>query len=268
MRYLWDLYPAYLHEWTQSPIKRSIMAALANYLRLWDSGTAARVDRFLANSRNVQNRIWKAYRRTSQVIHPPVSTEQFYSESPGDYWLVVSELVAYKRIVDAVRCFTRTGRKLKVVGDGPEYRSLKEAAGPTVEFCGRVPDNQLANLYARCRALVMPGEEDFGMVAVEALASGKPVIALGKGGVLESVPTSEPRGGFFYDEPGERSLEVAIEDFERAEDEVRATALQSYAVRFSRQAFEHKIQKILLQKSDLSDRPSLNVVGLSASAGA
>src|SRR5258707_6776832 len=129
MRYLWDLYPAYLHEWTHSRWKRAIMAPLANYLRLWDFAAAARVDDFVANSENVRRRIWKTYRRESQVIHPPVAVETFRHETAEDYYLVVSELVSYKRLDLAIRYFARTGRKLRVAGDGPQFRELRRAAG-------------------------------------------------------------------------------------------------------------------------------------------
>src|SRR5581483_6452401 len=226
MRYLWDLYPAYLHEWTSSRLKRSVMAPLANYLRLWDYASAARVDDFIANSQNVQKRIWKAYRRTSEIIYPPVDVETFYSQPPDDYYLIVSGLVQYKRISDAVRCFSRTKRRLRIVGQGPEYAVLKSLAGPSIEFCGRVSDSELRELYARCRAVVLPGEEDFGIVAVEAIASGKPMIALQRGGVLETVPEDNPRAGFFYLEPGADSLAIAIERFERQEASLSATAIQ------------------------------------------
>ena len=245
MRYLWDLYPDYLHEWTGSRLKRSLMAPLTNYLRLWDYASASRVDRFVANSRNVQNRIWKAWRQPSEVVYPPVAVADFYNAPPGDYYLIVSELVAYKRIADAVRCFTGTGRKLKIVGDGPEYRQLKNMAGPNVEFCGRVPDFELPGLYARCRALVMPGEEDFGIVAVEALASGKAVIALGRGGVLESAPGFDPRAAFFYAEPNQRGLQSAIEKFEREERDISPSAIRDYAALFSEKTFRREMSTIL-----------------------
>ena len=129
MRYLWDLYPAYLHEWTKSRTKRALMAPLSNYLRLWDSMSATRVDEFIANSRNVEQRIWKTYRRSSEVIHPPVAVERFHMAPSQDYYLIVSELVAYKRIIDAVSCFTRSGRKLKIVGGGPDYSKLQHLSG-------------------------------------------------------------------------------------------------------------------------------------------
>ena len=245
MRYLWDLYPAYLHDWTGSRIKRALMAPLTNYLRLWDFASAARVDQFIVNSQNVQNRVWKTYRRTSEVIYPPVAVEDFYNADSEDYFLIVSELVAYKRVSDAVRSFTKTGRHLKIVGDGPEYQRLKRGAGENIEFCGRVPDSELRDLYARCRAVLMPGEEDFGIVAVEALASGKPVIALGKGGVLDSVPRYAPRAGFFYSEPGEQHLQSAVEEFERSEHRLLPAEMRAHSLRFSEKTFRREMSKIL-----------------------
>ncbi|HEX7359779.1 MAG TPA: glycosyltransferase [Bryobacteraceae bacterium] len=247
MRYLWDLYPAYMREWTPS-WKRPLLAPLGSYLRLWDASTALRVDQFVANSHNVQQRIWKTYRRPSDIVHPPVSTERFYNAASGDYYLIVSELVAYKRIADAVRCFTARGRRLKIVGLGPEYRRLRSMAGKTVEFCGRVSDDDLLHLYAHCRALLLPGEEDFGIAPVEALASGKPVIALGRGGVLESIPSINPRAGFFYSEPGEYRLEQAVRSFERQEKEISPATLQMHAARFSRETFAREMSKILFDR--------------------
>ena len=163
------------------------MRPVARNLRLWDFASAARVDRFIANSENVRRRIWKTYRRESTVVHPPVAVETFFYRPPEDFFLMVSELVTYKRLDYAIRHFSQTGRKLRVAGDGPEYRSLKRLAGASVEFCGRVSAEDLRELYARSRALVVPGEEDFGITMVEALASGKPVLALGRGGACEIV---------------------------------------------------------------------------------
>jgi glycosyltransferase involved in cell wall biosynthesis len=244
MRYLWDLYPAYLHDWTPSFWKRVALGACAPPLRVWDQATAARVDEFVANSSNVQRRIWRAYRRPAQVVYPPVPVEMFSWRAPDDYYLLVSELVAYKRVADAVRSFARTGRRLKIVGLGPEYRRLKRMAKPNVEFCGRVGAGELRDLYSRCRALVMPGEEDFGMVAVEALASGKAVIALGRGGVLEAVPP-DPAAGVLYPEPGEGPLGRAVHAFEQKESSVRRLALQAWAARFSESQFQRRMGNVL-----------------------
>jgi glycosyltransferase involved in cell wall biosynthesis len=238
MRYLWDLYPAYRNEWTRSRWKRAAMTPLSNYLRLWDYASAARVDRFVANSENVRQRIWKTYRREAEVAHPPVDVESFYHKPAEDYFLIVSELVAYKRIDAAVREFSRSGRRLRIAGDGPEFRSLRAGAGSNVEFLGRVSDAELREFYARCRAFLLPGEEDFGITTVEALASGKPVIALGRGGVLETAPSF---GGVFYDDPSD--LGGAIERFERLE--FRAAELQAWSRRFSEAAFARKMGEIL-----------------------
>jgi len=250
MRYLWDLYPAYLHEWTRSRFKRALMAPFANYLRLWDFAAAARVDEFVANSENVRKRIWKTYRRDAPVIHPPVAVETFRHEPAGDYYLIVSELVPYKRIDLAVRAFSKNGRKLRVVGDGPEYSVLRRMAAPNIEFCGRVGDDGLRSLYSRCRAFLMPGEEDFGITTVEALASGKAIIALGRGGVLEIVP---PEGAFFFESPEEDCLEAAIRGFESAEGAIDPVKLQRAASRFSEAAFYRKMRDILDKDSDQHD---------------
>ena len=245
MRYLWDLYPAYRNEWVHSRWKRAIMTPLANYLRLWDYASAARVDEFVANSTNVRRRIWKTYRRESRVISPPVAVESFYWKPPEDYYLIVSELVAYKRLDTAVRAFARNGRKLRLVGDGPEFRSLRSMAAGNIEFCGRASDQELHELYACCRGFLMPGEEDFGMTAVEALASGKPVIALARGGAVETVPVAEPVGGLLYRDATEEALREAIELWERREPQLEPKALQAYAEQFSSIAFSTKITPIL-----------------------
>ncbi len=237
MRYLWDLYPDYLHDLTHSRCKRALLALFSNYLRIWDFASAARVDHFVANSRNVQRRIYRAYRRDSEVVYPPVDVETFFHKPAEDYYLVVSALVEYKRVRDAVSFCTLSGRRLKVVGLGPEFKRLKAIAGPTVEFCGRVAGVELRDLYARCRALLLPGEEDFGIAPVEAIASGKPVVALGRGGVLESVPAGKDRGGFLYDRPGPEPLASAVEELERTDTDISPSALQYAAQRFSEDRF-------------------------------
>jgi glycosyltransferase involved in cell wall biosynthesis len=244
MRYLWDMYPAYRNEWTQGRWKRALMTPVANYLRLWDFASAARVDQFVANSENVRRRIWKTYRRESQVVTPPVNVETFYWRPAEDYYLIACELVPYKRVDLAVRAFNQNGRKLRVVGDGPEYKALRRAAAANVEFCGRVTDEELRDLYARCRAFLMPGEEDFGMTMVEALASGKPVIALGRGGALEIVPEF---GGLLYEEPD--GLLQAVEHWDQFEPDVDPQALQAYAAQFSESEFARQMKPLLFETS-------------------
>lgn len=244
MRYLWDLYPDYLHDWTRSATKRAAINLFSNYLRLWDFTSSARVDEFIANSANVKKRLWKAYRRDSQIVYPPVAIDTFYHRPPLDYFLLVSELVQYKRVEDAVLCFTRTGWPLRIVGDGPEFKRLRKIAGPSVDFCGRISPTELREHYAHCRAVVQPGEEDFGIVAVEALASGKCVIALGKGGVLESVPAGSGCG-FLYEQPGDESLEEAVRAFMKEESGISPSQLQKRAKRFSEERFAEQILQIV-----------------------
>ena len=253
MRYLWELYPAYRNEWSQSGWKRALMTPLTNYLRLWDFASAARVDEFVANSDNVRRRIWKTYRRGSQVVCPPVSVEKFYWRPPQDYYLIVAELVPYKRVDAAVRTFNQTGRKLRIVGDGPEYKALKRAAASNIEFCGRVSDADLRELYAHCRAFVIPGEEDFGITAVEALASGKPVIARARGGSLEIVPEF---GGLLYDDAA--GLTEAIERWDDCEFALDPHALQAYAAQFSESEFARQMSPILFETNVDRDVPRVS----------
>jgi glycosyltransferase involved in cell wall biosynthesis len=251
MRYLWELYPAYLNDWTTSAWKRAFMRPMARNLRLWDFASAARVDDFAANSENVRRRIWKTYRRESTVVHPPVAVETFFHRPPEDYFLVVSELVPYKQLGYAVRAFSSNGRRLRIAGDGPEYKRLKQQAAGKVEFCGRVSDTDLRDLYARCRAFVLPGEEDFGITTVEALASGKPVIALGCGGAVEAVPEF---GGMLYDQASEASLDRALTDFEAVEARVRPHDLQAWAAQFSEERFQEKMRRILAAPAEVLQR--------------
>ncbi|SPF38056.1 Glycosyl transferase, group 1 [Candidatus Sulfopaludibacter sp. SbA4] len=251
MRYLWDLYPAYRADFTASRWKRAAMVPLTNYLRLWDFASAARVDHFVANSQNVRRRIWKTYRRAAEVIHPPVDVESFYWKPPEDYFLIVSELVPYKRVDLAVRLFSRTGRRLVIAGSGPEYRTLRKIAAGNVEFLGRASDSDLRELYARCRAFLLPGEEDFGITPVEALASGKPVIALARGGALETVP---PFGGVFFDAPSEDHLSAAIAAFENLERDISPADLQAHVRGFSEAGFTRKFTAALARVIE-SDGP-------------
>lgn len=262
MRYLWELYPAYLNDWTGSQLKRVLIRRAANRLRLWDYASSARVDRFLANSENVRRRIWKTYRRESEVVHPPVAVESFLHKPAADYFLSVAELVEYKQLDYAVRVFARTGRKLRIIGDGPLYRSLRRQAGPSVEFCGRVSGSELRELYARSRALIVPGEEDFGISMVESLASGKPVIGLGRGGALEIAPPEGGRFGLLYDKASEEDLEAALERFEASEQDFVPHRLQAQAECFSESRFQEKMRSVLA-----SPDPAFEPVPLSLVSG-
>jgi glycosyltransferase involved in cell wall biosynthesis len=242
MRYLWDLYPFYRNEAVHSSVRRALMMPFAHYLRVWDFAAAARVDEFVANSENVRRRIRRAYGRNARVLHPPVEVETFHWREPEGYFLIVSEMAAYKRLDYAVRAFARSGRRLKIVGDGPEYRRLRSLRGPNIEFCGRVPEAELRELYARSQALIMPGEEDFGLTMVEALASGKPVIAYGQGGSAEIVKED---CGILYQDPSCESLENAIRQFESSGRRFDPIRLRSEADRYRPDAFATGLADII-----------------------
>jgi glycosyltransferase involved in cell wall biosynthesis len=180
--------------------------------RQWDFIAAQRVDRYVANSRLTASRVRRYFGRDADVLHPPVELERFAPGPVGDHYLVVAELMPHKRIDVAVQAFNRLRRPLIVVGDGPEARHLRRLAGPTVTFTGRLPDPAVADLLRRSRALVVTAAEEFGIAAVEALASGRPVIALGSGGVLESVREGET--GAYYGNSDPDSLAEVVADFD------------------------------------------------------
>jgi len=242
MRYLWDLYHEYLKEGNK--IKRLLLLPFVHYLRLWDFLSAARVDYFIANSEHVQKRIMKYYRRESEVIYPPVDTEAFApSEERGDFYLMVGQLVRYKRPDLAVEAFNKTKKRLIVIGEGEQMSALKKAAGPTISFLGWQPFPVLRDHYARCRALIFPGEEDFGMVPVEGMASGRPVIAFKRGGALETVVEGET--GIFFDHADVESLIEAINRYERIEEQFSSKVIIEQAKKFDQQHFKRKMEQTI-----------------------
>ena len=185
---MWDQFDAYFGPGRGSPFTRAAASALAPAMRRWDRNTAARVHRFVANSEHVRGRIQRFYGRDAVVVYPPVDVERFQpAPEREDFYLVVSALVPYKRVDLAVRALRSLGRPLVVVGRGPELQRLRALAGPRTRFTGWVNDDEVASLMGRCRALLMPGGEDFGIVPVEAQGAGAPVIALGEGGAPETV---------------------------------------------------------------------------------
>jgi glycosyltransferase involved in cell wall biosynthesis len=248
MRYAWQGRETYLESWSDRPVRKMIARALLSKLRRWDRATASRVSHFVAISETVRQRIARCYRRDSRVIQPPADVEFYTAEAGsrprnGDY-LVVSALVPYKRIDHAVAACTRSGRGLTVIGEGPERSRLAAMAGPSVKFLGWQRDEIIRDHYRRCRALLFPGEEDFGIVPVEALACGAPVVALGRGGVAETVDDAVGRT---YADPSVDALVAAIDQWETegcphspAESRRRAESL-SLAV------FRQRIFKLLTE---------------------
>jgi len=215
MRYAWHARETYLESWSDRPIKRTLARLMLAQLREWDRATASRVTQFVAISDTVRQRVADCYGRDSRVIQPPVDVD-FYTPAPenrtrDDAYLVVSALVPYKRIDQAVAACTISGRRLIVIGEGPERVRLAASAGPTVQFLGWQPDEVIREHLRRCRALLFPGEEDFGIVPVEALACGAPVIALGRGGAAETIDETVGRT---YPEPSSTALLSAISGWE------------------------------------------------------
>jgi len=243
MRHIWDLYRTYLSD--AAPWQRPAYAWTTKNLRQWDYQAAQRVDHFVANSIYIQHRIEKYYGRTSPVIYPPVDTSKGYlSSSTGDYYLSVSRLNRTKRIDLLIQACNRLGRKLIVSGWGPEEMALKQIAGDTIEFVGRVPDSRLGSLYANCRALLFAADEDFGIVPVEAQSYGRPVVAFGRGGSLETVRVGQPHigpdTGVFFSEQTPESVADGILRFEAKENMFSPKAIQQHAETFSVDEFVNR----------------------------
>lgn len=245
MRYLWNMYHDYREN--AGPITRAVMTPTFNYLRQWDYASAARVDHFIANSTTVQRRIAKTYRRASDVIHPPVAVEKFVpATAVEDFYLHVGQLVPYKRADIAVEAFNRLGKKLVIAGDGSETSRLKKMARPNVHFAGPQSAENLRALYARCRALIFPGEEDFGIVPVEAMASGRPIIAFDKGGVKDTV--KDGISGILYPRQDVEGLISAIARFESMERDFLPAAIVQEAARFSATRFRAEMSQLVEEK--------------------
>jgi glycosyltransferase involved in cell wall biosynthesis len=235
MRYAWTFYTDYFG---RNPIKAVVIKPILAALRRWDRRTAGRVDRFVAISAHVRERIRRFYGLEADVVHPPVDTA-YWTPGPAPqthdgYDLVVSALVPYKRVDLAVRAYTRAGLPLKIVGSGRAYDALCALAGPTVSMLGRQPDHTLRDLYRGCRCLVFPGEEDFGIVPLEAQACGRPVVAYGVGGVRETVRPDET--GIFFAEQSEDALLDAVS--RAAAVRWDPGAIRAHAARFGCAPFE------------------------------
>jgi glycosyltransferase involved in cell wall biosynthesis len=254
MRYAWDMYGEYFGQ-----SRSKMIPFFIHYLRAWDVTSSHRVDHFLCVSKHVANRVKKYYRREAEILYPPVDTNRFrLSSNRKDFFLIVSSLSPYKRINLAVEAFNRLGYPLKIIGSGPEENSLKGMAKPNIEFLGWQPDDTLATYYSECRALLFPGEEDLGIVPLEAMASGSPVIAYGRGGALETIipydqqdgmKTKNPTGLFFYEQKVETLVE-AVEKFQRIEKEFDPVAIRNHTLQWDREIFKERMKKNILEKME------------------
>ena len=243
MRWAWN-FNEYSARESMGLARRAILPGLIGMLRQWDKDASRQPDHFIANSRAVANRIMRVYGRAAEVIHPPVDVDRFRpSKEQGDYYLVLSRLVSYKRLDLAVQACSKLNRKLVVIGDGTCRKQLMEQAGPTVQFMGRLPDKEVEYLVARCKALIFPGEEDFGIAPLEVAAAGRPCIAYRAGGALETIVDGVT--GLFFDEQTPEGLARCIEEFEKRE--WSPVALQTHASNFRREVFQERMRHFLVR---------------------
>ena len=256
-RYAWDLQHFYLRQSNLTSGPRAWFARqMLHYIRMWDARTANGVDAFLANSQFIARRIWKTYRRPAQVIYPPVDTARFQlSADKDDYYFTASRMVPYKKIDLIVEAFSRMpDKRLVVVGDGPEMPKVRAKAGLNVHLLGYQPTDVLVRHMQHARAFVFAAEEDFGILPVEAQACGTPVIAFGKGGVLESVrglTSDRPTGAFFPQQTVEDLID-AVRAFEAERDRIVPAVCRENALRFNPQRFRREIAEAVAQA--LEDR--------------
>lgn len=244
MRYAWDDCHKYLREFGYPSILKKIVPFAMNYIRVWDRISAERVDHYIANSRCVANRIKKYYRKDSNIIYPPVDISRFRINSKiENYFLIVSRLLPYKRFDIAIQAFKKLGAPLKIIGEGPDEKRLKKMAhgANNIEFLGRLPDNKVVEYFSKCQAFIFPSEEDFGIVQVEAMASGRPVIAYRAGGALEIV--EEKKTGLFFNEQTPESLEQALIGFKSVNFD--PDVIRESAKRFNKDVFKKKFKEFI-----------------------
>lgn len=242
MRYVWDMYHDYRN--SAGRVVRMLWPPIAHYLRLWDRASADRVDAFVANSAFVASRIRKIYRRDATVVHPPVDVLAFDPDQPrGDHYLVLGQLVRYKRAELAVQAFNELGLPLTVIGEGEQMTELRRMARPNVRLIGRQPFEVIREQLQSCRALVFPGVEDFGIVPVEAMASGAPVIAYARGGARETV--RDGITGVWFDEQNVASLKAAVARIESGALQFDPQVLHQHALAFDRARFLREMQALI-----------------------
>ncbi|MFA5009756.1 MAG: glycosyltransferase [Patescibacteria group bacterium] len=255
MRYVWDAWHSYLAGQRVSRLNgilgvglvRNTVVNILHHLRLWDRLGASRVDQFVANSHYVADRIRKFYRRESIVIYPPVDTDKIQiSHEHKNYFIAIARLSQYKRLDLVVQACNELNLPLIVIGTGEMEAELKKLAGPTVTITGWISDEQKIKYIESARALIFPAEEDFGIVPVEIQAAGKPVIAFGKGGCLETVIDGET--GIFFPEQTVESLKLAIQKFIQIESTFDPATISQHAQQFSRQRFQTELRKLVEEK--------------------
>jgi len=240
IRYAWDDSHKYVREFNMPFWAKIFVPIFMNYLRLWDREAAYRVDKFICNSNFVAKRVKKYYKRDATIIYPPVDTKKFFPGTKSEsYFLMVGRLLVYKRFDIAIEAFNRLELPLKIIGTGPESGKLKKMANWNIEFLGNVDSETLKKHYQECQALIFPQEEDFGIVALEAMACGRPVIAYRGGGALESVKENET--GLFFDEQTAGSLVDAVKKFDSGK--FKSRKIKNHAMKFDKNIFKKKIKE-------------------------
>jgi glycosyltransferase involved in cell wall biosynthesis len=248
MRYIWSQYDEYFGRGRAGLLTRGAMRLAVGPLRRWDIATAAHPRHFVAISENVRTRIREIYGRESDMIYPPVDTSRFTLSAGDDaYYLIVSALVPYKALDIAIQAFNRSGDRLVIVGNGPDAPRLQKMAGPNVSFEGWQSDDRLRQYYARCRAVIFPGEEDFGIVPVEAMATGKPVLAFARGGALETV-IEKPglRTGVLFPEHSVGSLLAGLAALKSAAFD--PALLRAHALTFDRELYKRRMKEYCVRR--------------------
>lgn len=241
MRYAWDDYQKYIREYAVSKIVKIFATPLIHKIRIWDRLSADRVDHFIANSHYVQRRIAKFYRKKSEVIHPFIEPEKFTSEKKQDFYLAVGRLTSYKKFDLIVKAFNQNKLPLKIVGNGGMIKKLKAIASPNIEFLGFVQDSQLKQLFSQAKALIFPQIEDFGIIPLEAMASGCPVLALAQGGALETVIPG--KSGLLFNDQSVESLNEAINKL--SQTTFSEQEIINQAKKFSKENFNIAFTKFL-----------------------
>lgn len=255
-RYLWDYFHKYLKEHRMAGFWGGGMRVLFSYLRVWDKLASKRVDHFFANSKNVQKRIKKFYRKDSQVVYPGTRVGEYQSQKKGNYFLIVSRLSKYKKVDLAIKAFNKLNERLLVIGDGPQRKSLEKLAGGNIEIMGYKSDEVVKNYYSRARGFIFPQEEDFGLTPIEAMASGVPVIAYKKGGALETIEEGET--GLFFKKQSPDSLAEKVKEFKGKEEQFNRGKIQNQAKNFSLETFKKdfktKVDKIIKDEREKEKR--------------
>lgn len=241
MRYAWDDCQKYTDDFGLPTIVKKMVPFFMNYIRVWDWASVHRVDKIIANSNFVAKRIKKYYKRDSVVINPPVNVDSFYVEKDeskrGDYFLMVGRLITYKRHDVAIEAFNKLGLPLKIIGRGPEMKRLKKMAKDNIEFLGRVEDADLPKYYANCRAFIFPQEEDFGIVAIEAMSAGRPLIAYRGGDILEHI--QEEKTGIFIENQTSEAVVEALKRFQIFDFD--GNYIRNESLKFDKEIFKKKI---------------------------